>query len=198
MPNSNSPFAPALSAGVTRRTLIASVGVFFAAPSFSDENHGGEPARGGIADINMKSDRLGAHVWFDPIGLLVAPGTKICWHLRENVHTTTAYHPDNAGHSLRMPEAATPWDSGYLMEPGSSFSVTLTVPGVYDYYCQPHEVAGMVGRIIVGTPSGPGLRPYDYFEHLEPSPDWLPVPEAAQRAFPSIQMIMSNGAVSVL
>jgi hypothetical protein len=27
----------------------------------------------------------------------------------------------------------------------------------------PHEMAGMVGRIIVGNPGGPGLLPFDYF-----------------------------------
>ena len=45
--------------------------------------------------------------------------------------------------------------SGYLVEPGDRFEVTLTVPGVYDYFCTPHEAAGMVGRIIVGQPARP-------------------------------------------
>ena len=31
--------------------------------------------------------------------------------------------------------------------------MTFTVEGVYDYYCVPHEHAGMVGRIVVGTPA---------------------------------------------
>ena len=34
----------------------------------------------------------------------------------------------------------------------------LTVEGVYDYFCAPHEMAGMVGRIIVGRP---GAQPFD-------------------------------------
>ena len=36
--------------------------------------------------------------------------------------------------------------------PGESFEVELTEPGVYDYFCIPHEHAGMVGRIVVGGP----------------------------------------------
>ena len=43
--------------------------------------------------IEMRSDALGSRVWFDPIGVYVQPGTTVRWILRENVHTTTAYHP---------------------------------------------------------------------------------------------------------
>jgi len=104
--------------------------------------------------IEMRSDPLGSQVWFDPIGLYVEPGTTVRWTVRENVHTTTAYHPRNDHHALRVPESAVPWDSGFLVHPGDHFDVTLTVAGVYDYYCMPHEAAGMVGRIVVGKPVG--------------------------------------------
>ena len=68
--------------------------------------------------------------------------------------------------------------------PNETFSVTLTVEGVYDYFCIPHEHAGMVGRIIVGRPAGPRVQP------LEGA-----VPEPARRAFPSIEEIMRRGVV---
>ena len=97
-----------------------------------------------IEVIEMRSDAAGSRVWFDPIGLQVEPGTIIRWVVRQNVHTTTAYHPRNDHHPLRIPDRATPWDSGFLVNPGNHFDVTLTVPGVYDYYCMPHEAAGMV------------------------------------------------------
>src|SRR5688572_9165897 len=100
----------------------------------------------------MRSDSLGARVWFDPIGRLVTPGTTVRWALVDGVHSTTAYHPAN-GRPLRIPEGARPWDSGILKEPGAGFEVRLTVPGVYDFFCLPHEAAGMVGRIVVGTPA---------------------------------------------
>ena len=106
----------------------------------------------------MKSDTEGSDVWFDPIGVWVEPGQTVRWIVDANVHTTTAYHPKNDGHSLRIPEGATPWDSGFLVNPGDRYDVTLTVPGVYDYFCQPHEAAGMVGRIVVGKPGGPGAN----------------------------------------
>ena len=107
------------------------------------------------------------------------------WVNEANVHTSTAYHPANDGHSLRIPTAAEPWDSGYLVEPGDQFEIILTVPGVYDYFCTPHEMAGMVGRIIVGEPSGPGALPFDYFQGDPAAQGWSAVPPPAQAAFPA-------------
>ncbi len=77
----------------------------------------------------------------------------------------------------------------------SRFDVTLTVQGVYDYYCMPHEQAGMVGRIVVGRPDGPGALPFDYFKGRPDTVNWKPVPEAAQRAFPGVEQIMKTGIV---
>ena len=145
--------------------------------------------------IEMRSDALGARVWFDPIGLYVEPGTTVRWVVRENVHTTTAYHPHNDKHSLRIPEGAEPWDSGYLVQPGTHFDVSLTVPGVYDYYCTPHEGAGMVGRIVVGTSRGPGAEPFDYWVDRPGTDGWRAVPDAAREAFPSIARILAERRV---
>src|SRR2546426_10507337 len=64
---------------------------------------------------------------FDPIGLYVEPGATVRWIVRENVHTTTAYHPRNDHHPLRIPESAVPWDSGFLVHPGDYFDITLNV-----------------------------------------------------------------------
>ena len=143
-----------------------------------------------IVEIRMRSDAAGSRVWFDPIGILVAPGTTIRWLLEANVHSTTAYHPANGGFAPRIPADAEPWDSGILVDPGSTFERTLRVAGVYDYFCIPHERAGMVGRIVVGDvedaarlaiPSAPeGLR--------APSP-------AALASFPEVERILREVAV---
>ena len=58
----------------------------------------------------------------------------------------------------------------------------------YDH--QGHEQAGMVGRLIVGKAIGPGTLPFDYFKAL--GKHWLPVPAAAQKAFPSIAEILQR------
>lgn len=36
-----------------------------------------------------------------------------------------------------------------LNAPGETYSVTLTAPGTYSFYCSPHQGAGMVGKVTV-------------------------------------------------
>lgn len=136
-------------------------------------------------EIVMGGRTDGSHVWFDPIGLHVEPGQTIRWVNRDagNSHTATAYHPDNFGRPRRIPRSAKPWDSDYLL-PGEAYSVTLIQPGVYDYYCAPHEHAGMVGRIIVGSPDPRGWP-------NGPASD-RDLPDAALRAFPTVAEIIAN------
>ncbi len=140
-----------------------------------------------LVTIEMRGTARGERVWFAPIGLAVAPGTRLAWTNRDagNSHTATAYHPDN-GRGLRIPAAAAAWDSGLLL-PGESFGTVLTAPGVYDYFCQPHEMAGMVGRIVVGAPDSAGWQ-----DAAPPSDD---LPEAAAAAFPSVAEILRAGRV---
>ena len=143
----------------------------------------------------MRATPRGESVWFDPVGLWIAPGQIVRWILHDDVHTTTAYHPRNGGHSLRIPEAAEPWDSGFLMQRHAHFDVTFTVEGVYDYFCAPHEAAGMVGRLVVGRPSGPGTLPFDYFVGRPGTDRWQAVPDAARQAFPPVDRIVAARVV---
>lgn len=144
-----------------------------------------------VIDIAMMGTPGGAKVWFRPIGLLIQPGQTVRWTNRDpgNSHTSTAYHPAFFKKMQRIPEGAKPWDSGFLL-PNESYSVTLTVPGVYDYYCLPHEHAGMVGRIIVTAPEPHGWQTH---EGNDPS-----VPEAARAGFPAIDRIMKEKIVQQL
>lgn len=145
-------------------------------------------------EIRMLNDAAGRFL-FDPIGLLIEPGQTVRWVLESGVHSTTAYHPSNFNQSLRIPEGAAPWDSGILVERGATLDVTLTVPGVYDYYCLPHETVGMVGRIIVGEPTGPGSLPFNYFTDRPDAAEWRPIPVEARVAFPSIERILDEKIV---
>ena len=142
-------------------------------------------------EIRMQGNTDGSHVWFDPVGLRIEPGQTIRWINLDpgNSHTATAYHPKNFERPRRIPEGADPWDSNYLL-PDESFSVTLTVEGVYDFFCVPHEHAGMVGRIIVGQP---GRSPLDSLSAQAAGGE--PIPEIALRAFPSVDEIMRRGVV---
>jgi plastocyanin len=142
-----------------------------------------------VVEIVMQGKADGSHVWYDPIGIHVRPGQTIRWTNRDpgNSHTVTAYHPEIFDRPRRIPEKAKPWDSDYLL-PNESFSLTLTVEGVYDYYCVPHEQAGMVGRIVVGTPqAGDTIG--------EVGEDMTPLPEIALNGFPSVEDIIAKGIV---
>lgn len=140
-------------------------------------------------EIRMQGNPDGSHVWFDPVGLHIRPGQTVRWVNLDagNSHTATAYHPKNLDRPMRIPEGAEPWNSDYLL-PDESFSVALEVEGVYDFFCIPHEHAGMVGRIVVGSPAGHRPAP-------SAATGGEPIPEAALRAFPPVEEIMRRGPV---
>ena len=72
------------------------------------------------------------------------------------------------------------------------FEHAFTAPGVYDYFCRPHELAGMAGRIVVGDPGdGPGTKPFGY----DPAKSWKPVPAAVRTVLPAPGEIVRKGAV---
>lgn len=171
---------------ITRRRAIEAGGGFLAALLVRPA----AATSGKIVDIVMHGTTSGSHVWFDPIGIHIEPGQTVRWTNRDagNAHTATAYHPKLFQRPLRIPSEATPWDSDYLL-PEESFSATFTEEGVYDYYCVPHEHAGMVGRIVVGEltavdaaapAAGPGLTP---------------LPPTALAGFPSVEEILDKGVV---
>ncbi len=171
---------------------VAPQGIAQAASSSALTSTDSPATESDVVIIRATTDASGRRVFFDPIGVWVQPGTTIRWVLERSYHSVTAYHPDNGNYELRIPSEAEPFDSGMMLQPGvSTFEVTLTVPGVYDYLCLPHEAAGMVGRIIVGTSGGPGSQPFNY----DPSKGWRVVPSEAQKALPSVERIMSERIV---
>lgn len=168
---------------VSRRRALAMGGGGLAAVAL--------PGRLGAAAaevVEMRGTARGERIWFAPLGLVVAPGTVLRFVNRDrgNSHTATSYHPDLFGRARRIPAAAAPWDSGFLL-PEESFEVRLTVPGVYDYYCIPHEMAGMAGRIIVGEPGDPGFE--------GPAGDSSDIEPEALAALPAVDALLVLGRI---
>ena len=111
-----------------------------------------------IHSLRRLSDSL---FCFDPVGLFVEPGETIRYLPgRMGFTTLTAYHPDNDNHELRIPEAAEPFDFGFPEQ--VFFDWVLEIEGTYDFFSKHQEVLGMVGRIVVGRPGGPGEKPWGY------------------------------------
>lgn len=140
---------------------------------------------GAVETIEMRGSARGERVWFAPFGIAIAPGTKVRFvnHDPGNSHTATAYAPALLDRPRRIPEGAEAWDSGYLL-PEDAFEVTLSVPGVYDYFCQPHEFGGMVGRIVVGSPDSPG------WQAASDDDGDGDIPAKALEAFPPVEVIL--------
>jgi plastocyanin len=94
---------------------------------------------------------------YDPGTITIEPGETITWvNESDEAHTVTAYGdeiPEGAsyfasGGASNEEEARDSLSEG-LLESGDSFEVTLDQPGTYEYYCIPHESAGMKGTIVV-------------------------------------------------
>lgn len=171
---------------VTRRSVMEAGGGILAALVIRPV----AAAAGDVVDIAMRGKADGSHVWFDPKGVHIQPGQTVRWTNRDpgNSHTVTCYHPQILERPLRIPAGAKPWNSDYLL-PTESFSLTFTIEGVYDYYCVPHEHAGMVGRIVVGAPAA--------VDAVAGTPEagLTPLPAAALNGFPSVEEIIAKGAV---
>ena len=99
--------------------------------------------------------------FFNPAGLFVQVGQTVQFGGigRRGV---VAYHPSIDNHELRIPENAQPFDSRKLPANDGMVQWKFDVEGTYDFYSPPAEYLGMVGRIVVGKPGGPGEKAPGY------------------------------------
>ncbi|WP_338727317.1 plastocyanin/azurin family copper-binding protein [Haladaptatus sp. DJG-WS-42] len=122
-----------------------------------------EPQSSATVEMWTEGDSTG----YRPDIIWVEKGATVKWKQVSGVHSTTAYHVEY-DQPTRIPDEAEPWDSEVLTDEGMEFEHTFEVEGVYDYFCTPHEKVGMLGTVIVGTPSPEGQP------GLEPPQDMLP------------------------
>ena len=95
--------------------------------------------------------------FFEPTGLFIEPGDTVRFVAVTPHHTVTAYHPGH-GYPQRVPDGVGPFSSP-VIPVGETWEYTFATPGVYDIWCAPHEVFGMVMRIVVGEATGPATTP---------------------------------------
>jgi plastocyanin len=93
---------------------------------------------------------------FKPQIAHVEVGATVEWVVETGRHSVSAYHREtHAPH--RTSDGVGPWGSELLTGPGSTYECTFDTEGVYDYVdtqqvCVSHEIAGNVGRVVVGWP----------------------------------------------
>ena len=144
----------------TRRTILRSLGLATVGVSLagcSGDGGDGGSGGGGQPSVDMTDNLV-----FDPDEITVSVGDTVVW---ENVgsvgHSVTAYEddiPDDADYfasgGFDSEEAAR--DSYRVGDPesgdiagGDSYEHTFEVAGTYEYFCIPHESAGMTGTVEV-------------------------------------------------
>jgi plastocyanin len=153
-----------MSAKIQRRKFLILAGSGITGIGAASQRLSPDVTQGSDSDtprILALSSYIRGVYYFDPAGLYVEVGQTVQW-AGMGSRTTTAFHPSINNKELRIPEGAEPFDSR-TMAPGEGiFSWTFDVEGTYDYYSRPHEYLGMVGRIVVGKPGGPGEEPPGY------------------------------------
>jgi plastocyanin len=124
----------------------AAVGVLAGCPTGS--------ASSGDYDVGMSARK------FRPASIEVPPGTTVVWqNTSKQGHTVTAYEgtlPDGAefwasGGFDSQAAAENGWTSGANgnLTQNQTFEHTFEVVGTHEYYCIPHEAAGMRGEVVV-------------------------------------------------
>lgn len=98
-------------------------------------------------------------VSFDPEKLSIETGDTVAWkHVGGEAHTVTAREeslPEGASYWASggfdsEKKAVSGWDAGKgAVQSGQSYVHTFETKGTFEYYCIPHEAAGMTGTIVV-------------------------------------------------
>ena len=86
--------------------------------------------------------------FFEPVGLHIQSGDIVQFTFNTPDHTVTSYH-EAIGFQHRMPADAPPFSSP-IVTAGGAWLYRFDHEGVYDLYCGPHHILGMVMRVVVG------------------------------------------------
>ena len=93
----------------------------------------------------------GGSLKFEPAELTIAPGTTVHWVWESDTHNIVVEsQPDGANWQGTKGDASKTYDTGH------EYSHTFETTGTYEYFCQPHKTAGMVGTINVKEGGGGG------------------------------------------
>ena len=89
--------------------------------------------------VEVGVEANGNYYGFGPPAAWVDPETTVTWEWtgRGNAHNVVAEDDSYSSGSA-------------VAEAGTTYERTFSEPGIYKYYCSPHELNGMKGAIVVG------------------------------------------------
>uniref|UniRef100_A0A7S0RD38 Plastocyanin n=1 Tax=Pyramimonas obovata TaxID=1411642 RepID=A0A7S0RD38_9CHLO len=102
-----------------------------------------------VAPVNAATVKLGSDsgaLVFEPSTITVAKGEKITFVNNRGFPHNVVFDEDEIPGGV---DADAISHEDYLNGPGDEVSNVFDTPGSYSYYCEPHQGAGMVGKIIV-------------------------------------------------
>lgn len=146
---------PLLERPLTRRQVLvaglasASALVLAACGASSSPSASASGGSGGGAG-STTTVKMTDELKFDPATISIKVGDTVHWDNAASISHSSTDDPSKAATAsdAKLPSGAQPWNSG-LLNPGQTFDHQFTVAGEYDYFCIPHESAGMLGHITV-------------------------------------------------
>eukprot|EP01026_Neomeris_dumetosa_P019336 TRINITY_DN177_c1_g1_i2.p1 TRINITY_DN177_c1_g1~~TRINITY_DN177_c1_g1_i2.p1 ORF type:complete len:156 (-),score=26.10 TRINITY_DN177_c1_g1_i2:8-475(-) len=126
--------AAGMKEDVTRFAQVGTIGVTSLALAF----------QASALDIKMGADD--GSLVFVPAKATVKSGETITWINNKGFPHNIIFDEDEVPEGV---DADALSQEEYLNAPGETHVVKLTTAGTYNYYCQPHQGAGMAGAITV-------------------------------------------------
>ncbi|PSC68694.1 chloroplast precursor [Micractinium conductrix] len=98
---------------------------------------------------NAATVKLGADngaLVFEPASVTIAKGEKVTFVNNAGFPHNIVFDEDEVPAGVNAEKISR---EDYLNAPGETFEITLDTAGSYSYYCEPHQGAGMQGKITV-------------------------------------------------
>jgi len=126
---SHTPLPPSFSAARGAAAAIATLGLALSAHA---------------ADVKLGSDN--GSLVFEPSAVTIKAGDSVTFKNNAGFPHNIIFDEDAVPEGVKADAIS---HEDYLNAPGESYTVKLTTPGEYTFYCEPHQGAGMQGKITV-------------------------------------------------
>ncbi|CAK0732116.1 hypothetical protein CVIRNUC_000087 [Coccomyxa viridis] len=95
---------------------------------------------------SVKLGAAGGALVFEPAEVTIKSGETVTWTNNIGFPHNVVFDEDGIPAGASADKLS---HEDYLNSPGETVSSTFDKPGEYSYYCEPHQGAGMAGKIIV-------------------------------------------------